>query len=69
MHADDAVVNLAATAQPLPCGAHGMAAAFGRSRFIQAADRFGMGVLLGHQALAVVAHTQLVPLDRFHETL
>jgi hypothetical protein len=69
MHADDAVVNLAATSQPLPGGAHGMAAALGSSRFIQAADRFGMSVLLSYQTLAVVAHTHLVPLDRFHETL
>ena len=44
MHADDAVVDLAATAEPLPPDANGLIAALGRSRFIEAADRLGMGV-------------------------
>jgi hypothetical protein len=69
MHADDAIVNLAATTQPLPRGADGMVAALGRSRFVQAADGLLVGMLAGDQALAVVAHPGLMPLDRFDETL
>ena len=69
MHADDAVIDLATTPQPLPCGTHGIAAALGRPRFIKAADRFRMTLFAGHQALAVVTDGCLFPLDRFQETL
>jgi hypothetical protein len=69
MHADDAVVDLAVTTQPLPCGTNGMHAAFGRSGFVEAADGLRVRVLAGNQQLAVVAHAGLIPLDRFHETL
>ena len=69
MHADDAVVNLAATTQPLPRGADGMAAALGRSGFVQAADGLRMRVLTSDEPLALVAHAGLIPLDRFDETL
>jgi hypothetical protein len=69
MHADDAVVNLAATAQPLPSNAGGSATALGSSGFVEAADGLGMGVRAGHQLLAVVTHAGLIPLDRFDETL
>ena len=69
MHADDAVIDLATTAEPLPPGAHGMAAALGRPRFIETADRLGMSMFTGNQLLAVVAHARLIPLDRLHETL
>ena len=44
MHADDAVVHLAATAKPLPPGPDRFDAALGRSRFINAADRLSVGV-------------------------
>jgi hypothetical protein len=63
MHADDAVVDLAATAEPLPPDANGLIAALGRSRFIKAADRFGMAVRSGHDTLALVAHFAFIPLD------
>jgi hypothetical protein len=69
MHADNTVVDLAATSQPLPRGARGMAAALGRPRFVEAADRLRMSMLAGHQPLAVVAHAGLIPLDRFDKTL
>jgi hypothetical protein len=69
MHADNAVVDLAATTQPLPRGADSMHAGFGRSRFINAADGRPVCVLAGDQPLTVVAHTRFIPLDRFHETL
>jgi hypothetical protein len=69
MHADDAVVDLAATPQPLPRGADRMGAALGRSRFVNTADGFLMGMLLGDQLLTVVPHPEFIPLDRFHESL
>ncbi len=69
MHADDAVVYLAATTQPLPRGADGMHAALGRSGFVQAADGLRVSVLAGDQLLAFVPHIGFFPLDRFHETL
>ena len=61
MHADDAVVDLATTSQPLPCDARGIAAALGRSRFVEAADRLRMSVFAGNQLLAVVAHAESHP--------
>jgi hypothetical protein len=69
MHADNAIVDLAATTQPLSRGADGMRAALGRSRFINAADGLLVSVLAGDQPLTVVPHTGFIPLDRFHETL
>jgi hypothetical protein len=69
MHADDAVVDLAAATQPLPRGTDGMHAALGRSRFVKAADGLLVSVFAGDQLLALVTHTALIPLDRFHETL
>jgi hypothetical protein len=69
MHADDAVIDLAATAEPLPGGTDGLMAALGRSRFIEAADRAGMGVRPRHDSLALVAHAAFIPLDGFQQTL
>ena len=69
MHADDAVVDLAATPQPLTRGADRMRATLGRSRFVNAADGFLMSMLIGDQPLTVVPHAELIPLDRFHESL
>jgi hypothetical protein len=69
MHADDAVVDLAATTQPLPRGANGRHAALESSGFVQAADGLLVSVFASDQPLAVVAHADLIPLDRFHETL
>jgi hypothetical protein len=63
MHADDAVVDLAATAEPLPCGTDGLIPALGRSGFIQTADREGMGMRFRHDSLALVAHAAFIPLD------
>ncbi len=45
MDADDALVNLAATTQPLPRGADGMAAALGGAGFVQAANGLRVSVL------------------------
>ena len=69
MHPDDAVVDLATTSQPRPCRTRGLVAALGRSRFVDAAERLRMSLFAGNQALAVVEHAGLSPLDRFHETL
>ncbi|HLQ44012.1 MAG TPA: hypothetical protein VK137_04725 [Planctomycetaceae bacterium] len=63
MHTDDAILDLAATAQPLPRGADGLVAALGRSRLIDAADRFRLTMVACHQLLAHVANGLLVPLD------
>jgi len=63
MHTDDAIVDLAATAQPLPRDADGLRAALGRSRFIDAADRFRVAVVACHQLLALVANAGTIPLD------
>lgn len=63
MYTDDAVIDLAATAQPLPRGADGLVAALGRSRFIDATDGFRVAVVACHQLLTLVANGLLVPLD------
>lgn len=69
MDADDAVVDLAATAEPLPPSPNRVAAAFGRARFIDAADRLGVGMFACQQLLALVADGLLIPLDRFQQPL
>ena len=69
MHAHDAVVDLAATAQPLPCGSGRLCAALERSRFVHAADGLRMRMRACDEPLAFVAHLSFFPLDRFHETL
>ncbi len=69
MHTDDAVVHLAATAEPLPSGTDRVVAALGRSRFIDTADRLRMGMLARDQLLALVADARSIPLDRFQQTL
>ena len=69
MHADHAVVDLAATAEPLPPGADRILAALECSRFVHAADGLPVRVFAGNQVLALVAHARLIPLDRFQETL
>jgi hypothetical protein len=69
MHGDDAVVDLAATTQPLPRHADSMHAALGRAGFVQAADGLLVSVVASDQPLAFVPYADLIPLDRFHETL
>jgi hypothetical protein len=69
VHSDNAVVDLAATTQPLTRDADGVLAALGRSRFVKAADGQLVSVFAGDQLLAFVPQAALIPLDRFHETL
>src|SRR5260370_1571644 len=59
MHTDHTVLDLAATAQPLPRGADRLVAALGRPRFIDASDRFRMPVFSCHQLLALFPHSLL----------
>jgi hypothetical protein len=63
MHADDAVIDFAAAAQPLPCGANSLVTALGRSRFIDAANRQKMAMVACHQMLALVTDAGAIPLD------
>lgn len=63
MHSDDAVIHLAATAQPLPRSADRFLAALGCSRFIDAADGLGVAMVARHQLLALVANSGAIPLD------
>jgi hypothetical protein len=69
MHTDDAILDLAATAQPLPRDADGLVAALGRSRFIDATDCFRMAMVACHELLTFVTNGLLIPLDRFQQTL
>lgn len=69
MNADHAVVHLAAIAVPLAPHAHGLPAALGRARFVDAANRLRMSVLLGHDRLTAVTQLLFIPLDRFEEPL
>jgi hypothetical protein len=69
VHSDDAVVDLAATTQPLTRGADGVLAALGRCRFVKAADGLLVSMFAGDKLLAFVPQAPLIPLDRFHETL
>jgi hypothetical protein len=63
MHADDAIINFAATAQPLPCGANGLVTALGRARFIDATNRLQVAMVACHQLLALTADARAIPLD------
>jgi hypothetical protein len=63
MHADDAVIDFAATAQPLPCGTYGLVTALGRSRFIDATNRLHVAMVACHQLLAPVTDAGAIPLD------
>jgi hypothetical protein len=69
VHTDDAILDLAATSQPLPRGADGLVTALGRSRFVDATDCFRVAVVACHQLLTLVANRLLIPLDRFQQTL
>jgi hypothetical protein len=69
MHADDAVVDLAPTAEPLAGGPRGVRAALGRAGFVEAADSLGMSVFAGDDSLALVSDALLIPLDRLDEPL
>jgi hypothetical protein len=67
--ADDAVVDFAATAEPLSAGADGVVAAFWSARFVDAADRVDVGMLASDQLLTAAADSVFIPLDRFEKPL
>jgi len=66
---DDAVLDLAAVAVVLSLDADGVRTALGDAGLVDAADRIGFGVFVGHNFLAPIAHPLLVPLDAFQKTL
>jgi hypothetical protein len=63
MHADEAIIDLPTTAQPLPSSPDGLRAALGRPGFVEAPDGLGVRVFAGDDPLALVAHAVLIPLD------
>ncbi len=69
MNAYNAVVDFAATAEPLSAGANGVIAAFGGARFVDATNRVGVGMFASDQLLAAVADSVFIPLDRFEKPL
>jgi hypothetical protein len=69
MHADDALIDLPTTAQPLPGSPDSMRTAFDRSRLVETPDGRGVPVFAGNDPLALVAHAVLLPLDGLHKTL
>ena len=69
MHAHHAVVNLAATAQPLPRGPRCVWAALGDTRFVDGSDGLDMRMVLRHDLLTAITQQLLIPLDRFEKTL
>nr|WP_143393421.1 hypothetical protein [Fimbriiglobus ruber] len=69
MNPDHSVLDLATTSQPLSRYADGVMTALGGSRFINAANRFGMRMFVGDELLAAVAKSGAVPPDRFEQTL
>ena len=69
MHTDDAVFDLAAIAVVLSLHAHGVVAALGRARLINASNRFGMRMLLGNNCMTTIAKLLFIPLNRFKKPL
>jgi hypothetical protein len=63
MHSHHAIVDLTPIAVVLPTNADRLPAALGRARLVHAADRLGMGVLVGHNLLAAVSEFFFIPLD------
>jgi hypothetical protein len=66
---DHAIVHFALVAEPLSPNRRRMRAALGRARFINGADRLGMGMVFGHDLLTTVTQLFLIPLDEFEKTL
>ena len=69
MNSHHTIVDLATVAVVLPTDAHGMPAALGRARLVDATDGFGMGMILGDDLLAAISELFFIPLDRFEESL
>ena len=65
----DAVLDLAAVAVVLTLHTRCLTAALGGAGFIDHANRRRIGVLAGHQLLAAVAESLLVPGDGLQKTL
>jgi hypothetical protein len=69
MHADDAIVDLAAVAVVLPRRTDGLAPALGRAGLVHAPQGLGMRMVPSHDLLAAVAQSLFIPLDQFQEAL
>ena len=69
MNSHHTIVNLPSIPIPLASGAHSLVAAFGRAGLVDATDRFGVGVVRGHDLLAAVSELLFIPLDRFEKAL
>ena len=69
MHAHHAVVDLAATAEPLPRGPRRVGAALGDTRFVDESDGLDMCMVLRHDLLTAITQQLRIPLDRFEKTL
>jgi hypothetical protein len=65
----DTVFNFASVAVILAFDTGGVIAAFGRSGFINNADRLGISMIAGDDPLALVTHPLFIPHDRFEEPL
>ena len=69
MNCDHTVVDLPPVAVPLATGSHGLVAALGRARLVQATDRLRVGVLGGNDLLAPISQFLFIPLNRFQKAL
>jgi hypothetical protein len=63
------VVDLATVAVVLACRPDRLWPALGNAGFVDTADRFGMGMVLGDDLLAAISQLLFIPLDRFEKTL
>ncbi len=69
MNRHHTVVDLTPVAVPLATDPHGLVAALGRARLVDATDRVGVGVLCGHDLLAPVSELLFIPLNQFQKAL
>jgi len=69
MHANHTVVDLAATAEPLPRCPRRVFAALGDTRFVDDSDGLDMRMFLRQDLLTAITQLLLIPLDRLEKTL
>ena len=61
MDADDAVIDFAGVAAPLPLNAGGFLAGFGMARIVNDADGLGVGVIARDDLLTAIAESERGP--------
>ncbi len=69
MDAHHTIVDFATAAVVLPTDTHGMPAALGRARLVDAADRFRVRMIFDDDLLTAISEFFFIPLDRFEKTL